>query len=438
MLNLPWRLPLSMRREVATLGMLTGLAVVLLIGVTALSELFHSQQDALADRWSNRAASDLAAGDYKAAESDYRTALRYTRDGYSQQLGLAEALIGQRHINQASVYLENLWEQQPENGVVNRELARIAAGKHDTRNALRYYHNAIYATWGSDAEAERQATRWELIKYLLSIKALAQAQSELISLGAEVGDNPAQQLNLGQYFLKVQDGQHALAAFRIVLRAAPHNAAALGGAGEAAFDLGDYPLAQRYLFQAIQQNPADKDSASLLEVTSEVARQDPFRPEISDAERDQAVLSAFQTAGERLKDCPALANLPESPANPAATPATPPVSPGKPRGVLGTIAAALGKLPASKAKAQGPARTPQTAQKQPQAPVNTTPAETLAAAWAQLEPKVTVRELRHNQDVVNEAMNLAFNIERQAALQCGPGTAADTALLLISKLHEGS
>jgi tetratricopeptide (TPR) repeat protein len=457
MLNAPWRLqiPIHLRREMVTLAMLTGLAFVLLIGVTALSDLYHAQQNALAARLTTRGDAELAAGNessarasadpsaakmaiqnYNLAVNDYHTALRYTRDGFSQQLGLAEALIGLHQSDQARVYLENLWEQQPENGMVNRELARIAAGKGDTRTALRYYHNAIYATWPGDAESQRVATRWELIKYLLNIKALAQAQSELIGLGAEVGDNPMQQLSLGQYFLKVQDGEHALASFRLCLRANPRNQAALAGAGEAEFDLGDYGRAQHFLSQALAENPADRDSASLAEVTEQVVQLDPFRPEISDAERDQAVLSAFQIAGERLKACPALASLSASAANAPAAQTSLPVMPAKSQGVLGSIAAALGKIPAVGRKSQNQAPSPNTTQKQPSA--TAVQAQTLASAWTQLEPKVTVPKLRHNQDVVNQAMNLAFTIERQAALKCGSGSPADTALLLISRLHEGS
>jgi len=456
MITAPWRvhIPIHLRREMVTLAMLTGLAVVLLIGVTALSELFHSQQNALAARLTSRGDSELAAGihwsarastdpaarkaaieSYNLAVNDYHTALRYTRGGFSQQLGLAEALIGLGHTEEAQLYLENLWEQQPENGIVNRELARIAAGKGDTRSALRYYHNAIYAIWAGNAEAERIATRWELIKYLLSLKALAQAQSELIGLGAEVGDNPAQQLSLGRYFLKIPDGEHALASFRFCLRENPHNQAALAGAGEAAFDLGQYPRAQHYLSEALAVNPADRDSASLLDVAQQVTQLDPFRPEISDADRDQAVLSAFQTAGNRLKACPALASEPVSGAAPPAAQGNVPVPKGTPKGVLGTLAAALRKLPSAKKKPQS-LPSPTAAQNQP--PRDAVQTQTLAEAWAQLEPMMTVRKLRHNQDVINNAMNLAFNIERQAALKCGSGTPSDTALLLISRLHEGS
>jgi tetratricopeptide (TPR) repeat protein len=382
MIPAPWRfrLPFPVHREVVTLTLLTGLAIVLLTGVTALSELFDAQQHALAERWSTRGASDLAASRFNDAVNDYRASLRYSEDSYTSQLGMAEALIGLRRTSEASAYLVNLWEAEPENGLVNRELARIAAGKGDTRGALRYYHNAIYAIWPGDAEPERRNTRWELIKYLLSIKALAQAQSELIALAAEVGDNPAQQLNLGQYFLKVQDDQHALTAFRLALKSDPHSEPALAGAGSAAFGMGNYPLAERYLHAAVQETPADRDSSTLLEVADQVMRLDPFRRQISDADRDRAVMGLFDTAGQRLKDCPTAASTPVA---------------------AGTI-------------------------------------ETLNDDWTKLKPQVTERALRRNQDVVNGALNLAFAIERQAGNKCGTGSPADTALLLISKLHEGS
>ena len=374
------RVPLYVQREVVTLALLTGLAVVLWIGVTALSELYHAQQDTLADRWAARGTDDLNAGRFKQAVSDFRTALRYSRDSYLQELGLAQALIGQKRLDEADAYLVTLWEQQPENGVVNRELARISAGKGDTRNALRYYHNAIYAQWTGNPEAERRNTRWELVKYLLRIKAPTQAQSELISLAAEEGGDPSQQVELGQYFLTVQDDQHALAAFRLRLQTVRRDPDALAGAGTAAFGMGDYETAEHYLRMALHEASGDRDTASLLETTEQVMRLDPFRRQISDAQRDQAVQSAFATAGERLKTCPAAANASLFPGS----------------------------------------------------------TDTLQQSWEKLKPRITERSLRRNQDMVNQSMNLAYSIERQSGTECGSGTPADAALLLISKLHEGS
>lgn len=372
--------PIHVRREAVTLTLLTGVAIVFFLFVTALTGMYEAQQGALATRWSERATQDLNAGNYKAAVDEFRTALRYSHGDFAQQLGLAEALIGMDRVSEAEAYLVNLWEQQPENGIVNRELARIAAGKGETRRALRYYHNAIYATWPDSGEKDRRETRWELIKYLLHLDAKAEAQSELIALNAEVGDDPAQRLLLGEYFLKVQDNPHALACFRMTLAADPRSARALAGAGQAAFEMADYGMAERYLRRALVDAPGDRASAALLETTEQVLHMDPLRGEISDAERVKAVTDAFAVAGARLQSCPAAG------------------------GTTGTGGAQ----------------------------------QSFADAWNQMKPQVTERRLRGNPDLVNNAMDLVFAIERQANGKCGAGTPSDAALLLISKMHEGS
>ena len=384
--------PSLARREAVTLTLLTVFAIALFLVVTALSRVYNAQQLALGDRWAGRGTEDLHMKKYKVAADEFRTALRYSHDDFAQQLGLAEALIGMKRIPEAEVYLVNLWEQEPENGIVNRELARIAAGKRDTRQALRYYHNAIYASWPVNAENDRRETRWELIKYLLSLDARAQAQSELISLDAEVGGDSAQQLLLGQYFLKVQDDPHALACFRIVLTADPRSEAAMAGAGAAAFDMADYRQAQRYLRRAVAEKPSDTESAARLETAEQVLRLNPYRGNLSDADRDRAAMAAFQVAGERLKTCPAASSVKE------------------PRPASVTAAADVA------------------AQPQP----------SLADTWNHLKSQMTVRRLQANSDLVNEGMNLVFAIERQANAKCGAGTPSDAALLLISRLHEGS
>lgn len=384
--------PFFVRREAVTLSLLTLLAIVLFLFVTALSKVYHVQQQALGDRWAGRGAEDLQMGKYSVAADEFRTALRYSHDDFAQQLGLAEALIGMKRIPEAQVYLVNLWEQEPENGIVNRELARIAAGNHENRQALRYYHNAIYATWPSGAENQRRETRWELIKYLLSLDELPQAQSELISLDAEVGDSPSQQLLLGEYFLKVQDDQHALACFRIVLAADPHSERALAGAGAAAFNMADYRQAQRYLRKALTEQPGDKESAARLETAEQVLRLDPFRGDLSDADRNRAAIAAFEVAGARLSACPA----------------------------------------AGGSTAPNPVSEPVSATAGPQ------PQPTLANTWNRMKPQMTLRRLQNSSDLISQEMDLVFAIERQANAKCGPGTPGDAALLLISKLHEGS
>jgi tetratricopeptide (TPR) repeat protein len=371
-------LRLYVKQQPLMLALLAVLGVIFFLGVAGLSRAYHAQREALGNRWFTRGVADLNARRYDSAVTEFRSALLYSRDNYHYQLNLAEALIGLGRTAEAYSYLVNLWERQPENGLVNLELARIAAQRGQRDQAQRYYHNAIYAVWPGDQEAQRHETRFELIEYLLRINAQAQAQAELMALQENLGEDSAQQKRAGALFLRAQDYEHALAAYRISLRTNRHDEAALAGAGWAAFQLGSYPLAERYLQTAMALNPNDSDSEERLKTTKLVLRMDPFRRQISVNERDKIVVEVFATAGKRLSSC-----------------ATPRAA---------------------------------TAASQP----------SLADSWAKLKPQISERQLRQNPDLAERAMDLVFEIERQTSTTCGTPIGEDLALLLISKLHEGN
>jgi tetratricopeptide (TPR) repeat protein len=370
-------------REPVILALLSALAVVSFLVVGGLSRMYHAQQEALANRWFTRGTGDLKDGHFDLAVGDFRAALRYSRDSYDFQLNLAQALIGLKRTDEAYAYLINLWEREPENGLVNLELARIAAQKGQTERVLRYYHNAIYATWPGDKEMQRRNTRLELIEYLLAIHAKAQAQSELIALAANLSDDPSLHQRVGDLFLQAQDYEHALAEYRFSLKSDHHNPAALAGAGLAAFDLGRYSLAQRYLQVAVAANPEDKQSVDLLNTTELVLQMDPFRRQISADQRNRIVIEAFAAAGDRLKSCTAAVNSTGSNSS-------------------------------------------------------ETLEQSLVDSWEKMKPTLNERDLRRDPDLAEKAMDLVFEIERQTKAACGAPTGTDLALLLISKLHEGN
>lgn len=369
-----------LRQRPTLLVLLAVLTVVFFLAVTGLSRAHEAQRQALGNRWFNRGVADLNAKNYEAAITEFRSALLYSRDDFSYQLNLAEALIGLKHTAEASAYLLNLWDREPGNGLVNLELARIAAQRGEIDQAVRYYHDAVYAAWPRDQEKKRREARLELISLLLRIKDLGDAQAELIALSANVGDDPAQQETIADLFVRAGDYEHALASYRLVLRANDHDAAALAGAGYAAFQLGQYPLAQHYLQQAIAATPNDTQSAHLLQTTEMVLRMDPFRRQISTADRDKAVVEAFTAAGERLKSC---------------------------------------TLPVTSSPGSGP-------------PIS------LNDEWTAMKPRIGAVRLRHDPDLAENAMDLVFRIEHQTSAVCGAPTGADLALSLIAKLHEGS
>lgn len=365
------------KREPFMLALLSGLAVLLFLVVTGLARMFHAQQQSLANRWSARGAADLHAERFRDAVVDFRTALLYSRDNYSYQLSLAEALLGEGRTDEAKAYLISLWSRQPEDGFVNLELARIASRQGETEKALRYYHNAIYATWPGDLEIERRNTRLELVDFLLHIDAKAQARSELIALAANLGDEPAEQVHVGDLFVQALDFQQALAEYSLSMKDGQRPPGALAGAGRAAFELGQYSLAEKYLQQAVAAAPGDTASAARLKSAELVLQLDPFQQQIPVAERDQIVVAAFTAAGGRLNFCHAFDS----------------------------------------------SSAPQLA--------------ALAQDWSNLKPEMNKEHLRRNPDRINAAMALVFNVERKTGGACGASTGTDTALLLIANLHEG-
>jgi tetratricopeptide (TPR) repeat protein len=218
-----------------------------------------------------------------------------------------------------------------------------------------------------------------LIELLLRIHADTQAQSELIALAENVGDDPTQQARIGSLFLRANDYEHALTAYRASLHGNRRNAAGLAGAGYAAFELGQYPIAVRYLEAATAADPNDAQSVDRLKTAQMVLRLDPFRRDVSVSERNRIVIEGFAIAGQRLNGC------------------------------------ALPKI----------------------TDANSSGTQPLSDDWNRVKPQITEAGLRRNPDLVEQAMDLVFRIERETSNVCEPPTGTDLALLLISKLHEG-
>jgi tetratricopeptide (TPR) repeat protein len=385
-------------REPLVLMVLSLLAVVSFSLVTGLSGIYHRQQAFLGERWYRRGLADLEAGHADSAVTAFHSALRYSRDDFVYQLSLAQALAALNRQGEAQAYLLSLWEREPEDGTVSLELGRIFAQEGAIEPALRYYHNAIYAAWPDHPDQRRRVARLELVDFLLRENAKTQAQSELIALAANLPESSPLHLKAGGLFVEVEDYEPALQQYRQALKIDPRNSAALAGAGRAAFELGRYPEAEVYLEGAGAANPTDPESAQLQQTASLVLQMDPFRRQVSASKRTLMVTEAFATAGARLQSCAA-----------GTEPRTP---------------AAADQETADHGMAA------------------------LQSRWNDLAPRVTVRGLTKNPDLVEAAMDLVFTIEHetddrpsnqgQSRARCGAPTEKDQALLLISKLHGGN
>ena len=296
-------LKLYATREPVILLVLTAVAVVSFLAVSGLSRFYHARQAAQAEKWFRRGVIDQKKGYLKQALTELEAAQLYSPGNFDYELTLAQTLGGLGRVDEAYSYLLNLHEQQPESGTINLELARIAAKKGDTAAAIRYFHNALYANWPPDSEDQRQTGRLELIEFLLGKNDNKQAQSELIALAANLTPNTGLHTHIGDLFFQAQDYEHALAQYQNALKVNAHDTTALRGIGLAAFELGRYGLAQRYLQTAIAETP-DPVIDDLLKTSKLVLKMDPFIRQIPMSQRHQIVINAFATAGERLNACP--------------------------------------------------------------------------------------------------------------------------------------
>lgn len=366
-------------REPLIIMALSAAAIAFFFAVLALSQFFESHQSARADAYFQQGTLDLRSHRPDLAVNDFHAALTYSRDNYTTQLSLAQALLALERTEEARQYLVNLWQREPENGMVNFELARIYAEKGDVTQALRYYHNAIYAIWNQDQDSVRRSARLELINFLLTRQMHGQAESELIALQSNLPQDPEFITKIGGLFMQVPDYERALTLFARSLKLKHQNPDALAGAGQAAFELGQYKASEHYLKSAVAANPSDSTSAQLLQTARLVMQMDPYNMRLPASQRSANVKDAVQTAAARLSGC--IANMP-----------------GASSGMAGL--------------------------------------QTLNSRLSQLQPKL--RRSAVDSDTVDEAMSLVFDIEQQTKDLCGLPTGKDLALLLISREQEGN
>ncbi len=281
--------------------------VVILIAAFALTGIlvrgFKSREQLLAQRWFNRGDRDLTRGASLRAVDEIQTALAYSKDNDAYRLKLALALMQAGRLDEARVHLTNLWEQRPGDATVNLQLARVMAREGDLQNAIRYYHGAIYGVWDTDPLKEREATRFELAKYLLSKNQTTVAQSELIALASELPADPGQQVPLGNLMMDADDPQRALTAYRTARRTDRQDAQADIGAARAAFALRRYAEARDYAHAALRLEPGSEEAAVLHKQAQNVLAADPYEKGLTLQARAERAEAAFDAASDRMEQC---------------------------------------------------------------------------------------------------------------------------------------
>lgn len=370
-------------REALILVTLTAIAAIAFVAVGSLVSRFRHWEVDLARQLSVRAYAELHGGRPDPAIQDFRSALAFDHDDFSYQFGLAEALEAAGRFDEAESYLANVRERKPQDGRVNLQLARLAAHRQQTEQALRYYHNAIYGLWDRDPDQNRRQARVELIEFLIERNDRTQAQAEMIAMAAALPQDPALHAKVAALFMAIQDYQNAFAQFRQAWRVGRKTIAYAAGAGEAAFQMGHYRTGASYLEIASDQHASDS-LRKMLETSRLVLQFDPYPRTLSPAERARRVERGLQAAGARLESC----------------------------------------LQSERGKA---------------APISSSSSlKDLASEWSKLKNQIRERALFRKAEREDMAMDFVFRVQQETKDECGAPSGQDEALLLLGENREGA
>jgi tetratricopeptide (TPR) repeat protein len=283
--------------ELPRLIVLVALVTVAFFGTRAVAAHEREQQVQDAAEWHSRGLEALRDGRGGDAITALRRAATKDRANRTYSLALASALATEGQYDAAARVLVALRDEAPDDAQVNLDLARVAVGQKDLTSAERYYRSALYAPWPD--LADRLAVRIELSEFLLDQHQAARALPELIAAVADIPDDLPMQLKVAGLLRRAGDSRRALDVYRTALQEAPGNPEALAGAGGAAFALGQYAVALRYLNDA-PDNPTVREERSLATL---VLARDPLAARLGASERRRRDATNLETITTRLTAC---------------------------------------------------------------------------------------------------------------------------------------
>jgi tetratricopeptide (TPR) repeat protein len=296
-------------RDALTFLSLTLITVVLFAITLFLFRSFATHRKDLAERWSARGQEAISSGHPDQAIVALRTALSYAPGERAYELLLAQALGDAGHTEESFNYFLGLWDAQPGNGLINLQLARLAARKNDVRAAVNYYRASIYGTWEGDGAVRRREVRLELSRYLIAHHQLSNARTELLIAGGNAPDDVDLTLTLAQLLEQADAPHDALTYYQRVLAREPNNQVALEAAGRLEYNLGSFDVAHSLLERAVREhasaNSSENVSTEITTMLNDSARILELEPskKLPSAERVKRILTARDLAKRRFESC---------------------------------------------------------------------------------------------------------------------------------------
>jgi Flp pilus assembly protein TadD len=412
-----------------TLSLVTLFAITALLAVMTnyLYQSYASHQVELANRWLQRGEQAMRDQKPQAAIDALSSALAFAPSDRNTEIQLAEALASAGRIQEATVYFNALLESQQGSGLINLQLARLAARQDNVNQAIEDYQRAIYGNWEGDGYVRRRDVRFELINYLIDHQLLDRARSELlVASGNAPQDDISVQLDIARMMERAQAPSDALHLYKTILHRHPSLREALEGAGRTAFQIGRYLEAKKYLARALEGPGVDQEPKAVVDQgrdrLGEATRLLLLYPSsrLSPNERNARILSDRKLAMARLAQC--TQDRPPAPARDSSASAPPPAA-TKGSNTLQSLTSRFTSHPATPAP------------NQTVAPLPVDPLQSLAERWKRLPAKVSLSELENDPDLAQTQIQLIYDTELLTQQVCGAPTGDADALLL--KIAQG-
>jgi tetratricopeptide (TPR) repeat protein len=271
-------------------------------------DTFLAEKDQAASRTEARRLFDegerlQAKGDMLEAVERLRSAVSAERRNPVYQRGLAAALVAAGRLGDAQTVLSERLQHDPTDAEASLLMARTLAREGETRQAIAFYHRAIFGEWGEPQRPHRVEARFELVELLAAEHARQELLAELLPLESEAPRDPATRKRIARLFLVAGSPSQAIAIFRNVVRADRGDADGYAGLGEAELQQGNYRSARRAFATALTLSPGDPTIASRLDLCDRVLALDPTQRGVGAAEQDRRSAALLGLAVAALDSC---------------------------------------------------------------------------------------------------------------------------------------
>jgi tetratricopeptide (TPR) repeat protein len=176
-------------------------------------------------------------------------------------------------------------QQEPTDAAASLLVARALVREGKPREAVSYYHRAIYGQWDQNPARNRMQSRFELVELLAKLGAQRELLAELLPLQDEASTDLATRRRIAHLFLEAGAPSRAIEIYRDLLRKEKNDAESYAGLGEAELAQGNYRDAQADFTVAARLAPADSSIAHRLVVAKQVIELDPTRRGLGADER---------------------------------------------------------------------------------------------------------------------------------------------------------